>query len=136
MKSILEGVLLLVKLQALGCNFIKNNTPPWVFFKFFKLHKWYNAYVFFRTILVGSIFWPLPVILNALDCCCVAKQSCKITCSFKKIWKDSVKRVKIHFWHIDDELPIVCCEYNVNKIWYSSSFMGLKQFFEVQGKLV
>ena len=30
------GVLLLVKLQA------KINTPPWVFFTFFKLYKWYQ----------------------------------------------------------------------------------------------
>ena len=30
------GVLLLVEAQA----FTKGNTPPWVFFMFFKLHKW------------------------------------------------------------------------------------------------
>ena len=35
-----EGVLLLVKLQVKACNFTKSNTLPWVFFKFFKLHKW------------------------------------------------------------------------------------------------
>ena len=29
-------VLLLVKLQA------KSNTPPWVFFTFLKLYKWYQ----------------------------------------------------------------------------------------------
>ena len=33
------GVLLLVKLQALACNFTKSNTPPWVFFTFLKLYK-------------------------------------------------------------------------------------------------
>ena len=35
------GVLLLVvKLQALACNFTtKSNTPPWVFFTCFKLHN-------------------------------------------------------------------------------------------------
>ena len=36
------GALLLVKLQALACNFTKNNTPPWVFFIFFKLYKWHQ----------------------------------------------------------------------------------------------
>ena len=36
------GVLFLVKLQAEACNFTKSNTPPWVFFTFFKLHKWYQ----------------------------------------------------------------------------------------------
>ena len=36
------GVLLLVKLEASACNFSKSNTPPWVFFTFFKLHEWYQ----------------------------------------------------------------------------------------------
>ena len=38
-KNTHEGVLVLVKLQALACNFTKINTPSWVFFTFFKLHK-------------------------------------------------------------------------------------------------
>ena len=36
------GVLLLAKLQAKGCSFTKSSTPPWVFFTFFKLYKWYQ----------------------------------------------------------------------------------------------
>ena len=32
------GVLLLVKLRARACNFTKSNTPPWVYFMFY---KWY-----------------------------------------------------------------------------------------------
>ena len=36
------GVLTLVKLQALACNFTKVNTPPWVFFTFFELYEWYQ----------------------------------------------------------------------------------------------
>ena len=36
------GVLLLVKLQASDCNFTKCNTPPWVFFTFFKLGARYQ----------------------------------------------------------------------------------------------
>ena len=32
-------VSLLLKMQALVCNFTKSNTPPWVFFTFLKLHK-------------------------------------------------------------------------------------------------
>ena len=35
-------VLLIVKLQALACNFTKNDTPPWVFFTFFKLNMILN----------------------------------------------------------------------------------------------
>ena len=38
----LGGVLRLVKLQAEVCNFTKSDTPPWVFFMFFKLCKWYQ----------------------------------------------------------------------------------------------
>ena len=30
------------KKNAGPCNFTKSNTPPWVFFTFFKLHKWYQ----------------------------------------------------------------------------------------------
>ena len=37
------GVLLLVKLQIEACNFIKSNTPPRVFFMFFKLCKCYQV---------------------------------------------------------------------------------------------
>ena len=36
------GVLILVKLQAKAWKFTKINTPPWVFFTFFKLYKCYQ----------------------------------------------------------------------------------------------
>ena len=36
------GALLLVKLHAEVCNFTKSNTPPWLFFTFLKLYKWYQ----------------------------------------------------------------------------------------------
>ena len=41
MKNTDGGVLILVKLQAKAYNFIKINTPTWVFFTFFELYKWY-----------------------------------------------------------------------------------------------
>ena len=42
-KNTHRGVLLLVKLQALvAWNFTEINTPPRVFFSFFKLYKWYQ----------------------------------------------------------------------------------------------
>ena len=41
-KNIHERVLILLKLQALACNFTKINTPPWVFLAFYKLYKWYQ----------------------------------------------------------------------------------------------
>ena len=36
------GVLLLVKLQALACNFTTSSTSPWLFFAFFIFYKWYQ----------------------------------------------------------------------------------------------
>ena len=36
------GVLILVTLQVKACNFTKIDTPPRVFFTFFKLYKWYQ----------------------------------------------------------------------------------------------
>ena len=41
-KSTHGGVLILVKLQAKACNFIKINNPPLVFFTLFTLYKWYQ----------------------------------------------------------------------------------------------
>ena len=41
-KNTHEGVSILVKLQAKVCNFTKINSPPWVFFTFFKLYKCYQ----------------------------------------------------------------------------------------------
>ena len=35
-KNTHEGVLLLLTVQALACNFTKRNTHPWAFFMFFK----------------------------------------------------------------------------------------------------
>ena len=29
------------KVAGLACNFTKINTPTWVFFRLFKLYKWY-----------------------------------------------------------------------------------------------
>ena len=36
------GVLLLVKLQALACNFTKSDTPQCLFFSLLNLYKWYQ----------------------------------------------------------------------------------------------
>ena len=41
-KSTYEVVLLLVKFQAEAWIFAKSNTPPWMFFVFLKLYKWYH----------------------------------------------------------------------------------------------
>ena len=43
LKNIHGEVLLFVKLQARAGNFTEGNNPPWVFFMFFKLYKWYRV---------------------------------------------------------------------------------------------
>ena len=49
-KNTYEGVLLLIKLEVKAWSFTKSNTPPWVFFTFLKLYKWYQiAYNVFCT---------------------------------------------------------------------------------------
>ena len=42
LKNTHGGVFFVVKLQALAYNLTKNNTPPWEFFTFFNLYKWYQ----------------------------------------------------------------------------------------------
>ena len=44
------------KLQASPCNFTKINTPPWVFFTFFKLYKWYQI-AQHTTFVNGNCIW-------------------------------------------------------------------------------
>ena len=51
----------------LACNFTKSNTPPWVFFTFFKLYRWYKIaqritiyhreYCFYLTKWNHLVFW-------------------------------------------------------------------------------
>ena len=41
-KNTHRRMLISVKLQVEACNFTKINIPPWVFFTFFKLYKWYQ----------------------------------------------------------------------------------------------
>ena len=41
-KNTHRGMLLLVKLQLLACNFTNSNTPPWVSFTFLKFYKKYQ----------------------------------------------------------------------------------------------
>ena len=54
-------VLILVKLQALACNFTKIDTLPWVFFTFFKLYKCYQiAQRITFNIFLTSIFLFCP----------------------------------------------------------------------------
>ena len=58
-KNTHRRVLLLVKLQAFSLHFIKTNTPPWVFFTFFKLYKCYQI----AQVLPNSL-----VLLDTLFC--------------------------------------------------------------------
>ena len=54
-KTTTARVLLLVKLHAEACNFTKSNTPPWVFFAFFRSWNLYQiaqsvSYMFGRAL--------------------------------------------------------------------------------------
>ena len=65
-KNTHEGVLLL------ACNFTKSNTPPWVFFTFFNLYKWYQiaqyiTYKVFAKYLKGIIIG-LPKVSQYNSC--------------------------------------------------------------------
>ena len=75
------GLLLLAKLQATTCGFTKSNIPPWVFFTFLKVYKWYQIGQRISYMLAGNFviysakisrFWKTdpkitrPVIINEL----------------------------------------------------------------------
>ena len=50
------GMLISVKLQAEACNFTKINTPRWVFFTFFQLHKWYQIAQRTANVIISYFF--------------------------------------------------------------------------------
>ena len=63
-----------VSLKPEACNFTKNNTPPWVFFTFFKLYEWYQIaqsttylYFFCKHILNLHIFYTHILTLIRMD---------------------------------------------------------------------
>ena len=46
--------------MARACNYTKSNTPPWVFFMFFKLYKWYQVaqnITYKKKNIVGAIMF-------------------------------------------------------------------------------
>ena len=60
-------MLLLVKQQVSLCNFTKSNTLSWVFFMFFRLHKWYQ--IFQRISLINvrplkTVFQELSILMQ------------------------------------------------------------------------
>ena len=72
MKNAHGGVLVLVKLLAKACNFIKSNIPPWAFSTFLKLYKWYQIA---QRITYSSLMM-IPV-LARLWICCLIQESIK-----------------------------------------------------------
>ena len=67
MKNAHGGVLVLVKLLAKACNFIKSNIPPWAFLTFLKLYKWYQIA---QRITYSSLMM-MPVLARLLICCLI-----------------------------------------------------------------
>ena len=61
MKNTLEGMLLSVKLHDENRNFTKINTPPWVFFTFFKIEQMVTngakrlIYLYFEKFLESNL---------------------------------------------------------------------------------
>ena len=83
-------MLLLVKLQAWALNFTKSNTPPWGFFTFLKLCKWYQiaqriTYSNMQFIIIDIITW----IKDAIAIC---------------KWKRQYR-----FWKIDSSISCLIC---------------------------
>ena len=79
-KNTHEGVLLL------ACNFTKSNTPPWVFFTFLKLNKWYqiaqNILYIFTSLKKRYRDFNWSYFLNISDC---MVSSNSLICSAKLI---------------------------------------------------
>ena len=65
-KSTHGEVLLLAKLQAQVCKFAESNTPPWVFFTFFKLYKWSKISQSITTNALILVFIVKILIINQL----------------------------------------------------------------------
>ena len=88
-----EGVLLLVKLQVLACNFTKRNTPSWVFFTFHvKIYKWYQ--------IVQSVSYKEETLVRCKIialCICILNQWTVSYLSLALIWNLKVKVSPVSF---------------------------------------
>ena len=68
LKKTHERVLLSVKMQAKARNFAKSNTPPWVFFTFFKLYEWYQIAQSTKMKLLQCLFGTkIPVTIEGFE---------------------------------------------------------------------
>ena len=66
-----------------ACNFTKINTPPWVFFTFFKLYKWYQIAQRTTTeLLISQIMFMID---RALDYVITPQNLLLILSEFKRI---------------------------------------------------
>ena len=68
------------------CNFTKINTPPWVFFTFFKLYKWYQ--ITQRTTIILDFplgFWVIRNDIYTIVCSSVAAFQLYIRCTLKLV---------------------------------------------------
>ena len=91
-KNTYEGVLLLIKLQALACNFTKSNTSPWVYFTFFKLYKWNQIAQSISMIVLNATLTHYPANIYFLSVNNKNRKRWKI-CSkltIKKLQKDVI----------------------------------------------
>ena len=106
------GVLLLVKLQAETCNFTKSNTPPWMFFTFFKLCIWYSipqsvAYFCFPAFLSERLL-KLPLIAIHFSLYQLQFQlqfQCQPCNTEPSKWSLTSKSIEL--WYYDTKVPDV-----------------------------
>ena len=94
-------VLLLVKLKTKACNFTKSNTPPWMFFTFFRLHKWYQIvpsisyfnYRVERPLLIGQNRKVIELMKNNLfaKIMTICRTLTKKFCSYLMIMQKEIK---------------------------------------------
>ena len=82
------GVLLLVKLQALACNFTISNTPLWVFFTFFKLYKCYQIAQRITNMIAYYLVWSFHQLAqNSLRYTSLTKTFTVLTLKTKPYWR-------------------------------------------------
>ena len=117
--SVLRDLVLFVEFKKrekhpwrMFCNFTKIKTPPWVFFMFFKLYKWYQiaqrtivfhkSYYFFNPNCPGGEWAHCAhPLCRFFDCCILTGRALKlILCDFSSYFILNMWPVKF-FWSVE-----------------------------------
>ena len=120
LKNNYGGVLILVQLQASACNCTKINTPPWVFFTFFKLCKWYQIAQRIINGVVYSDHWLLfeIILLHHIVCAnlCIFMTASLLCLNLGKFnfmktcWRVYTLSFNSHCPHFcNNDMGVCCC---------------------------